>query len=330
MYQDQAPAHLMTVAQLRSSGLRPGDPGVAGGWLEREFEGDVWRTVLYDARSATPLPAAVPPKARTDAAGWARDVLRGDAVVLDTELTDFAGRVIEISVLATDGTVLLDSLVDPEGAPIRPQAQRVHGISAAMLTGAPTMAHLWPRLADVLRDRPVIAWNAPFDQSRLRAEHERIAGDAPQPAWLARPWDCAMRRHAAWVGEPNSRGTGYRHHRLEGGHRAKGDCQALLERLHDMASTLTTPPPAGDLDTVKAAWPRVLEEVRRHNRSTEAMLTNALLLSAADHTLHLRHPSAPLHRRLAEPRCTTTLAKALTTVLNHPWTAEVAPHEPPA
>ncbi|MBY8848540.1 3'-5' exonuclease [Saccharothrix sp. MB29] len=250
VYREEVPAHLMTVAQLRSSGRRPHDPGVASGWLERVFEGDVWRTPLYDVRSARPLPAPTRPPAppsapavtapssRAGAAAWARDVLRArDAVVLDTELTDFAGRVIEVAVLSVDGTVLLSTLVDPAGAPINPHAQRKHGISPAVLAGAPTMAQVWPRLEEALRDKVVIAWNAPFDQARLRDEHQRVVGGAALPEWLARPWECAMRRHAAWVGESNGRGSGYRNHKLEGGHRAEGDCRAVLDRLRQMAST---------------------------------------------------------------------------------------------
>jgi hypothetical protein len=356
VYRKKAPAHLKTVAQLRSSGLQPGDPGVAAGWLERVFDGDVWRTVLYDVGSANPLPAS-PPRpaspattphvaagaavsARSDAAVWACDVLQDpDAVVLDTELTDFAGRVIEIAVLATDGTVLLSTLVAPEGAPINHHAQRKHGITATTLAGAPTMAQVWPRLEEVLRGRTVIAWNASFDQARLRAEHQRVIGGAALPEWLARPWECAMRRHAAWAGEPNTQSGGYRNHKLEGGHRAQGDCQAVLDRLRQMASTA----PAGtrpttfvgevgqspDLHAIRELWPQVLGEVRGHSLSTAAMLMNAELLSVADRTLVARHASAPLNRRLAEGRNTAVLSEALSAVLGHGWTIRVEPHDAP-
>ncbi|MFC6090686.1 exonuclease domain-containing protein [Saccharothrix lopnurensis] len=258
-------------------------------------------------------------------------------MVLDTELTDFTGRVVEIAVLAVDGTVLLSTLVDPEGAPINPRAQRQHGISAAVLAGAPTMARVWPRLEEVLRDRAVIAWNAPFDQARLRAEHELVMGGAALPAWLARRWECAMRRHAAWVGEPNSRGSGYRNHRLEGGHRAEGDCRAVLDRLRQMASAAPggTRPAASaggagrnpDLHAIHELWPRFLGEVRGRSRSAEAMLTNAEPLLVADRTLVVRHPSAPLNRRLAQDRCAATLDEALSAVLGHGWTVRVQPHD---
>ncbi|XVS68131.1 exonuclease domain-containing protein [Actinosynnema sp. CA-299493] len=360
MYRNEVPEHLMTTAQLRSSGLQPGDAAVAAGWLERVFEGDVWLTVLHDVRSATsllvpplrPVPAveapqaATAPAARSAAAAWARDMLRNqDAVMLDTELTDFAGRVIEIAVLAVDGTVLLSTLVDPEGAPINPHAQRTHGISAAMLTRAPTMAQVWPQLDEVLRGKVVLAWNAPFDQSRLHAEHQLVTGGAPPPEWLARKWECAMRRHAAWVGEPNKQGSGYRNHKLEGGHRATGDCEAALERLAQMAATApgSTHPTssstsssssssseaghAPDLRAVDEVWPKVMGEVRSRSRSTEAMLANAERLAVADRTLVIRHPSLPLNRRLAQDRTTAAVNEALVAVLGRGWRIRVEGHD---
>ncbi|WP_189160669.1 3'-5' exonuclease [Lentzea pudingi] len=330
--------------------MQPGSANDVGGWLEREFDGDVWRTMLYDIQSARPLhdPALVrsilaqtPPKpvasnrvsAQREAAAWARDVLADDmAVVIDTELTDFAGRVIEIAVLTTDGTVLLNTLVDLEGAMINPMAQRKHRITAAMLSGAPTMARLWPRLETLLRGRKVIAWNATFDQTRLRAEHRRITAEASEPAWLTRPWDCAMRRHASWVGDSNSRGTGFRNHKLEGGHRASGDCQAVLERLNEMASSLkieptpiasTTALSGPDVHAVRAVWPQLLLEIRQRSRSTEAMLTNAELLSVENRTLVVHHASVPIARRLAAARNTTVMSEALSALLGTGWTVAI-------
>ncbi|MFC6088106.1 exonuclease domain-containing protein [Saccharothrix lopnurensis] len=349
VYRNRVPEHLQTTDQLRRSGLRPGDPAVAGGWLERVFEGDVWRTALYDVRSARPLspptPAPrwdslpvhgftpnTPPEAGEDEATWARRVLRDpSAVILDTETTDYHGRVIEIAVLATDGTVLLDTLVDPEGAVINPKAQQTHGITAAMLVGAPTMAQLWPRLDELLRDRPVIAWNAPFDQGRLRAEHQQVMGGTAQPAWLAGAWECAMRRHAAWAGDRNSRGTGFRNHKLEGGHRAAGDCRAALDRLRSMANSLPAPPSTAvgqagtgpDAHAMREAWPRVLEQIRRHSRSAEAMLTNVVPDLVEDRTLIVRHQSAPIARRLAEERNLGLLRDAVAAVTGPGWNVHV-------
>lgn len=150
----------------------------------------------------------------------------GVAVILDTETTDFGGRIIEIVVIdAATGATLLDSLVDPQGAPINPQAQQVHHIRADQLVGAPTFAQIWPRLDQTCADRIVTAWNAPFDQAEIDADcaRERL----PAPCWR---WECLMRmdariHHTAWQ-------------RLDGGHRALDDTLAARRRLLELAAGL--------------------------------------------------------------------------------------------
>lgn len=336
VYRDAVPEHLMTMGQLHGSGRKPADTGSADGWLEREFEGDLWRTPLYDVRLARPLPLppnrnAGPSDARQEAEQWARAVLRDkQAVVLDTELTDFQGRVIEVAVVAMDGTVLLETLVNPAGAAINPHAQRKHGITAAMLASAPTMDQLWPQVDAALQGKTIIAWNAPFDQARIRAEHQHVNPGTPEPEWLARTWQCAMRQHAAWVGEPDTRGSGFRHHKLEGNHRATGDCRALLHRLKNMTTAADRTPPAASRnrgsaegDAVHQRWPQILDAVRARSRSTEAMLTNAHVREVRDHTLELTHRAEPLSRRLAMERNLSIIQEAVATVLGPQWSIHV-------
>jgi hypothetical protein len=49
-------------------------------------------------------------------------------------------------------------------------------------------------------------------------------------------WECAMRRYAAYVGEPSKRG-GYRSQKLSGGdHSALGDALATLRLIKEMAT----------------------------------------------------------------------------------------------
>jgi DNA polymerase-3 subunit epsilon len=49
-------------------------------------------------------------------------------------------------------------------------------------------------------------------------------------------WECAMRRYAAYVGEPSKRG-GYRSQKLPGGdHSALGDALATLQLIEEMAT----------------------------------------------------------------------------------------------
>ncbi|MFI6031658.1 exonuclease domain-containing protein [Amycolatopsis magusensis] len=249
-------------------------------------------------------------------------------VVLDTELTDFQGRIIEIAVVAMDGTVLLETLVNPRGAVISPHAQRKHGITAAMLAGAPTMEQVWHRVDAVLRDKTVLAWNAPFDQARLSAEHQHVNPGTAEPAWLARPWQCAMRQHAAWAGIGNTTGSGLRNHKLDGQHRAAGDCRAVLNRLATMAGTAHLVSPAHErestgLHAIRQVWPQVLDAVGARSRSCHAMLTSAEVDLVHERTVVLTHRAAPLARRLAIEPNITTIREALATVLAADWSVRV-------
>ncbi|WP_212648313.1 3'-5' exonuclease [Deinococcus hopiensis] len=57
-------------------------------------------------------------------------------VVLDTETTGLEGHVVEIAVVTLRGEMLLDTLIKNIES-IEPDAQRVHGITEAMLATAP-------------------------------------------------------------------------------------------------------------------------------------------------------------------------------------------------
>lgn len=156
---------------------------------------------------------------------WARRMIAQGAVVLDTETTDLFGRVVEIAVVTADGEILLDSLVDPQ-EPISAAATAVHGLSDADVAGAPPFARLAGQLHAVLAGRPVLAYNAPYDEAVVRAELQRLS--APAAALLGqRPWGCLMRARAAydqdaWV-------------RLDGSHRAAGDAAAAARVLRELA-----------------------------------------------------------------------------------------------
>lgn len=151
------------------------------------------------------------------AATW---LLHTNAVILDVETTGFDGRICEIAVLDTTGRVLLDTLVDPQ-TPIPDEATAVHGITKRDVAGTPTWAQIAPRVEQLLTGRTVIAYNAPFDQGRIRAEQQRLGRAAPGRWW------CLMRARAAVDGGAWQA--------LTGGHRAAGDCRAALTVLGDIA-----------------------------------------------------------------------------------------------
>lgn len=205
---------------------------------------------------------------REAAAGWARRVLGDSAcVILDTETTGLhdSARIVEVAVLAVDGSVLLDSLVNP-GVSIPAEATRIHGITDDMVKTAPTFSDLLTPLTGALINRKVVIYNRDFDKRRVAVELHRYYSarwvnlEKPRNgrrrihpaarAWLAaQTWeDCAMQAYAEWCGdwtwdyeardnEPLYAQGDYRWQRLPGaGHRAADDCRAVIDVLKEMAA----------------------------------------------------------------------------------------------
>ncbi|MEV8438815.1 DNA polymerase III subunit gamma/tau, partial [Actinosynnema sp. NPDC051121] len=74
-----------------------------------------------------------------------------------------------------------------------------------------------------------------------------------------------------------------------------------------------------DAAEVRRRWSELLGVVRGTSRSTEAMLTNATVADVDGTTVTLTHTSAPLARRLAEPRNADAIAAAFAQVLGGTW-----------
>ncbi len=190
---------------------------------------------------------------RADAVRKARRMLaRSDTLILDTETTSLDGYVVQIGILALDGTVLLDTLVNPL-APISEEAQRIHGINERDLVTAPTFAELADEITTILHGKRVWAYNVGFDRGILWNEVYRLAQARPaQPAehaahhdawgeadrWCAAVrWRCAMRLYATYVGDWSAYHESYRWQPLPGAsHQAIDDCRAVLRLLRDMAA----------------------------------------------------------------------------------------------
>lgn len=109
------------------------------------------------------------------------------AAVVDFETTGlraFEGHaVIEVGVVLVDGLDVLDeprmsSLVDPQRA-VSAGSFGVHGISSDRLQGRPRFADVLPDLLRALEGRVMVAHNATFDASFLRAEMERLHLEQP-------------------------------------------------------------------------------------------------------------------------------------------------------
>jgi DNA polymerase-3 subunit epsilon len=88
---------------------------------------------------------------------------------LDTETTGIGSRaeVIQLAIVAADGTVLMDELIRPFGR-MDARAQAIHGISLKQLRDKPTIDQLAGAITAHLAGRTVIAYNADFDTRLLR------------------------------------------------------------------------------------------------------------------------------------------------------------------
>ena len=91
------------------------------------------------------------------------------ALAVDTETTGMSPaeghRLVEVARVAVVGGLLGEdwsTLIDP-GRAIPPDATRVHGISDAMVAGAPKAAAAGQLLREACGDLPLVFHNAPFD-----------------------------------------------------------------------------------------------------------------------------------------------------------------------
>jgi DNA polymerase-3 subunit epsilon len=182
------------------------------------------------------------PKARSIA--WAQEIVSDPRTVfIDTETTglDGSAEIVDIAVVGVDGEVLLDMLVKPV-RPIPYGASRIHGIYDRDVAHAAPWSEVYRLALPLLVGRPVVIFNAGYDRKIIH----QCCAQLQLPLIHAAPtWQCAMKRHAEYVGEPGRWGKDYRWHKLEnaarsfgiapGGHRALGDAEACRQVVHAMA-----------------------------------------------------------------------------------------------
>jgi DNA polymerase-3 subunit epsilon/CBS domain-containing protein len=158
-----------------------------------------------------------------------------DAVVLDTETTGLdarVARVLQIGALRLRGGHLIseerfETLVNP-GQPIPPPAIGVHGISDAMVAGAPTFAVMAPAFEAFTARAIIIGYAIQYDLAVLQREYDLAELPAPSfraldirtLARLTAPTlaDYGLERLCAWLGV-----------KLEGRHTAIGDARAAAD-----------------------------------------------------------------------------------------------------
>lgn len=146
-------------------------------------------TVIASSKMATPTLTVTSADATCSANS-------ASPVFVDTETTglnqDGTDEVLEIAIVDSDGSTLINTLVRPVRNTTWPHAQVIHGISPQDVANAPTGTHFCPRSPRSVPETVVLN-NAPFDTSFF-----------PTGFFLAAA--CAMRRYSelsperiAWV-----------------------------------------------------------------------------------------------------------------------------------
>jgi DNA polymerase-3 subunit epsilon len=178
-------------------------------------------------------------------ARWARGALNRPTLrIVDTETTGrgpkWGGGVdelVEICILDGSGTVLLNTLVKPQGT-MHPDAAAKSGITDAMLATCAPFSSISEQVCDHLDGKHVVIYNAEYDTGRI-AEAFRACGRAAPP-YQAR---CAMLAYHKFSGRP----AWTKWAKLEeacqaagitpqdNAHRALGDCLSTLALMQHMA-----------------------------------------------------------------------------------------------
>jgi DNA polymerase-3 subunit epsilon len=149
------------------------------------------------------------PKAndRVSAIRWARTLISSNRLVfLDTETTGLGktAEIVDLSIVAVDGTVLLNQLVRPV-RPIPIDAMLIHGITNDHVADSPRWTEVVEMARPFIQGRVVVAYNSSFDRGML--EQCCVAAEVELPVI---EWQCAMRAYAAFRKDPRLPSQGYR------------------------------------------------------------------------------------------------------------------------
>jgi DNA polymerase-3 subunit epsilon len=172
---------------------------------------------------------------RVKAVLWAREQLsHNDWVILDTETTGlYDAEIVEIAIINNLGEMLLDTLIKPS-IPIPAEVTEIHGITDEMVATAPSFPEIYPRIAETLKNKRVIIYNARFD-IKILAYCCRL--HKLPVLQLSKRSECLMEWAAQWGGDWSYYYEDYKYFPLPGGgHRALEDCLAALDCLKKMAA----------------------------------------------------------------------------------------------
>ncbi len=104
----------------------------------------------------------------------ARQKIAQKPIYLDTETTGLtrSDEIVEISVIDYDGSVLFSQLIKPS-QPIPKEAERIHGITNAMVASSQSWPLVWMQLRSIVYGRLIGVYNQEFDSRMMVQSHQR-------------------------------------------------------------------------------------------------------------------------------------------------------------
>lgn len=167
-----------------------------------------------------------------ESAAWEelRSLAARPFVILDTETTGLtAPEVVSIAIVDDRGRPLLHEIVQP-ARPIEPEAARINGFRAEDLAQRPAFPAIAPAVAEAVRGKRVVIYNAAYDMTVLANTHRRYGIAVPEfepwcaMQWFARiygQWDAGR---AAYAWQSLAKAAEFFHVQARGAHDALADC----------------------------------------------------------------------------------------------------------
>lgn len=197
-------------------------------------------------------------------------------VVVDLETTGGSAKDCEITEIGAvkvrggERVGEFQTLVDP-GVPVPAFIARLTGISTAMLVGAPRIEDVMPSFLEFARGSVLVAHNAPFDMSFLRAAAAR--SDLPWPGNQVLDTVALARRVVTRDEAPNhklSTLANLFHATVTPDHRALADARATVDVMHALFDRLA---PLGitHLEDLATATDPVPADIRRKRHLADGL-----------------------------------------------------------
>ncbi len=142
-------------------------------------------------------------------AQWARELLKGEFVIIDTETTGFEadGEIIQIGIIDQAGATVLERLIKPTKSILN---ANYHGITDDMLANAPGFPEVYGQIKLALQGKVVLAYNTEYDSRMLSQVCRKHGLEEIVPSAT----HCVMEQYAQFNGEWNDYHGNYRWKKL--------------------------------------------------------------------------------------------------------------------